>query len=92
MAKRYSIAEARANLPAIVDQADIGKEIEITRRGKSVAVVISLRKFASLTGERVHFADAYKQFLEKHPLGEAGVDAADFKSTRDLITGRKVQV
>jgi hypothetical protein len=31
--KRYSIAEARPQLPAIIDQAESGLEIELTRRG-----------------------------------------------------------
>ena len=44
MAKRYSIAEARSNLPTIVDQVEAGQEIELTRRGKAVAVVLSLRE------------------------------------------------
>ena len=44
MAKRYSIAEARSNLSSIVDQAEAGQEIELTRRGKPVAVVVSLRE------------------------------------------------
>jgi len=37
-----SIAEARANLPALVRRAEEGEEIQITRRGIPVAVVRSL--------------------------------------------------
>ena len=36
MSRKYSIAEARARLPAIIDQAEAGQEIEVTRRGKPV--------------------------------------------------------
>jgi prevent-host-death family protein len=70
MAKRYSIAEARSNLASIVDQAEAGQEIELTRRGKPVAVVVSLRELERLRGERVPFRDAYRRFLERHPLRE----------------------
>lgn len=33
----YSVAEAKANLSAILDEVEAGKEIVITRRGKPVA-------------------------------------------------------
>ncbi len=70
MAKRYSIAEARANLPSIVDQAEAGQEIELTRRGKAVAGVVSLRELERMRGGRVAFAEAYRRFLKTHPDGE----------------------
>ena len=44
MTKRYSVAEARSSLPTIVDQVEAGQEIELTRRGIGVAVVVSLRE------------------------------------------------
>ena len=92
MAKRYSIAEARASLPSIVDQAESGQEIELTRRGKAVAVVVSLREFERLRGERPLFGDAYKRFLATHAPGEVGLDQADLKVTRDKAAGRKVSL
>jgi prevent-host-death family protein len=90
MAKRYSIAEARSNLPTIVDQAEAGQEIELTRRGKAVAVVVSLREFARLRGERVLFGDAYRRFLTTHALSDVGLDEAALTVTRDTGAGRKV--
>ena len=90
MAKRYSIAEARASLPSIVDQAESGQEIELTRRGKAVAVVVSLREFERLRGERPSFGDAYQRFLTSHVLSEVGLDEADLEGTRDKAAGRKV--
>jgi prevent-host-death family protein len=42
MSKRYSIAEARNHLPAIVHDAERGKPIHLTRRGKPVAVLLSI--------------------------------------------------
>jgi prevent-host-death family protein len=53
MPKRYSIAEARSNLPSIVGQAEAGREIELTRRGKPVAVLVSLQEGACVAGARV---------------------------------------
>ncbi len=92
MAKRYSIAEARSNLPSIVDQAEAGQEIELTRRGKPVAVVVSLRELERLRGERVPFGEAYRRFLKAHKLHEVGVDQDVFASTRSRDPGRKVSL
>ena len=44
MVKKYSIAEARTHLPTIIDEAEAGLEIELTRRGKPVAVIVSPRQ------------------------------------------------
>jgi antitoxin (DNA-binding transcriptional repressor) of toxin-antitoxin stability system len=37
--KRYSVAEARAQLTSLLDAVHAGEEVEITRRGKPVAIV-----------------------------------------------------
>jgi prevent-host-death family protein len=92
MAKRYSIAEARTNLPSIVDQAEAGQEIELTRRGKPVAVVVSLRELERLRGERVPFGEAYRRFLKTHALRDVGVDSSFLESARDRDPGRKVSL
>lgn len=36
----YSIAEAKNNLPKLVDKAVAGEEVTITRRGKRVAKIV----------------------------------------------------
>ncbi len=90
MSRRYSIAEARSSLPAIVDQAAAGQAIELTRRGKPVAVVLSLSEFERLRGERPRFGDAYQRFLAAHVLREVGVDEGYFEATRDRTAGRTV--
>ena len=89
-AKRYSIADARAGLPAIVDAVEAGEEIEITRHGRPVAVLISIGELKRLRAERPRFADAYQRFLAEHSLGELDVDADFFGDLRDRGAGRKV--
>jgi prevent-host-death family protein len=92
MSRRYSIAEARSRLPSIVDEAESGIAVELTRRGQPVAVLVSLREFERLRGERLHFSDAYTRFLERHSLEEIGVEDDFASSTRDRTTGRKVSL
>ena len=45
MAHRYSVAEARAHLPSILVQAEAGEAVELTRRGRPLAVVLSHEAF-----------------------------------------------
>ena len=47
--KRYSIAEARAHLPGLVNEAADGP-IEITRRGEPVLVVLSVAEYRRVRG------------------------------------------
>jgi len=90
MAQKYSVAEARTNLPTIIDQAEAGLTIELTRRGKPVAVVISLRQFQRLQGQRLRFGDAYRNFLEKYSLEEVGLVDGFVAAGREKGVGREV--
>lgn len=64
--KRVSIAEAKQSLPALVHEAERRGEIELTRRGKVVAYIVSAehhvraprRTFVeSFEAWRVHYKD-----------------------------------
>ncbi len=90
MSHRYSIAEARTNLPAIVDQAEAGLTVELTRRGKPVAVVISRREFERSRTARPAFGDLYATFRKKHLLEAVGLDSGFAATVRDKKPGRKV--
>jgi prevent-host-death family protein len=92
MPKRYSIAEARSNLPSIVDQVEAGEAVELTRRGKPVAVVLSLGELERLRGERSSFGDAYRRFLKVHPPHEVGLEDGFLEQARARGPGRKVSL
>lgn len=92
MSNKYSIAEARSRLAAILDQAEAGREIELTRRGRPVAVVVSLRQFERLRGDRSRFGDAYRTFLKKYSLEEVGVENDFAASIREKRIGREVSL
>lgn len=92
MSKRYSIAEARSSLPTIVHQAEAGAEIELTRRGKPVAILISPRQLERLRSDRPGFSDAYTNFLARHSIEEINLETDFFESARDEGAGRKVSL
>lgn len=92
MAKSYSVADARAHLPDILDDVEAGREIELTRRGRTVAVVISTEKYEALRREQSNFGDAYRSFVDRHALVEVGLDADFFDAVRDREPGRRVRL
>jgi prevent-host-death family protein len=92
MEQSYSIAEARANLPTLIDQVEAGMAVELTRRGKGVAVMISVAEYQRLRSKRTSFQDVYQKFLKKHSLAEVGLEK-DFACTlRDRSPGRKLDL
>ena len=92
MCHRYSIAEARTNLPTIVDQAEAGLRVELTRRGKAVAVVVSLREFERSRTNRARFDEVYRNFLKNHAPRDIGLEPEFLTSLRDKGRGRKVSL
>ncbi len=92
MSKSYSVADARAHLPDILDDVEAGKEVQLTRRGRPVAVVLSPEKLDTLRGNRSNFADAYRAFSERHSPDEVALDPDFFDSLRERTPGRKVRL
>jgi prevent-host-death family protein len=92
MSKSYSLASARAKLADIVDEVEAGSDVELTRRGKKVAVMVSAAKYARLRGERVAFMTAYETFRARHDLAEAGVDPDWAHKLRQRDVGRPVKL
>ena len=90
MSKQYSIVDARAKLPKILDEVEAGGEIELTRRGKPVAMVISKQRYERLQAERPRFGDRYRAFLER--LQMEGIGAQDFAGLRQPDVGRTVEL
>ena len=89
MNKQFSIAEAKNRLPALVHSTDEGVAIELTRRGKPVAVLISIRDYERLTRQQEGFWSALESFRRRQPESqESVITDADFSGLRDRSPGR----
>lgn len=75
--RRLSVAQAKAQLSALLDAVEQGEAVEITRRGVSVARLIQAPKQATQAFDLVAFCAA----TTRQPL-HSGADAADL--VRDL--------
>jgi prevent-host-death family protein len=87
MANRYSIAEARDRLARLVHDAERGAAVELTRRGKPVAALVSMRDYQRCLAGRPSFWEALEKFRSEVDLKELGVEPGDFP--RDRSTGRE---
>jgi prevent-host-death family protein len=93
MSDQHSISEARSNLPRLVREAERGKAVELTRRGKAVAVLVGRRQYERLTGRHRSFFDAYEEFIKDVGLAELEIDPDElFAGTRDDARGRDVRL
>jgi prevent-host-death family protein len=89
-----TIAEARTNLPALVKLAEQGQAIEITRRGKPVAMLLSTREYARLVRGGRGLWQGIQAFRREHDaeaLRRLDVEAA-LAGVRDRSGGREVDV
>ena len=81
-ATKVSVVEARQNFARLIKRAEQGKAIEITRRGESVAVLLSASEYLMLTGDRPSFMDAALRVRERLDVGSLGIGDDQFGAER----------
>jgi prevent-host-death family protein len=90
MMKRYSIAEARNNFTSLVHAAEAGARVELTRRGKPIAVLLALSEYQRLSDKRSGFTEIYQDFLRRNPeFADNAVEPEEWlRDIRDSTPGR----
>ncbi len=86
----YSIAEARDNLAAIVHGVEEASAVGLTRRGRPVAVLLSVEEYHRLLRGRKDFWSAYDEFRNGVDLERLGIGPEVFEGVRDPSPGREV--
>jgi len=92
VSKKYSIAEARGQLPRLLYAVEAGEQVEITRRGKPVAVVLSIEDYKRLTGPTRSFAEAYEAWQESVEDEDRQLPVEYWDELRDRSEGREVEL
>jgi prevent-host-death family protein len=88
--KRVSVAEAKNTLPALLHEAE-SSPVEIVRRGKPVAVILSRATYDRLRGKNDGIWATLERFRDTHDL-ELLDAASAFDGVRDPETaGRAVR-
>lgn len=78
MEKHYSIAKAKQDLPAIVHEVERTGRARITRRGRPVAVLLSLAEFERMESSR----------WKKIDWSAANLDTRSFEFDRNEANAR----
>ena len=92
MTDRNSIVEARRNLPALIREAENGKEVELTRRGEPVAMLISYWAFKHITSIRCGFVAAYWDFTINIDVSNLELNPDElFGGVREETGGRDIR-
>lgn len=87
--RTYSLAEARDNLTAIVHDVEKTSPVELTRRGKPVAVILSIDEYRRLITPAGSFSSALAQFQEEVDLAALDLGPELFTGIRDAEPGRE---
>jgi antitoxin Phd len=85
--RQVSIATARSTLPALVHLAEEGQAVEITRRGRPVAVLLSTLAYRRLASQTGDLFEGIKAFRKRNDLRGLCLDAA-LADLRDTSPGR----
>ena len=88
METQYTISEAKNRLPSIMHSVEKGPSVKLTRRGRPVAILLSIKEYEKLVRKNVGFWNALTNFRKQ--AGELGVSDNDFEGLRDRSTGRTV--
>lgn len=93
MSRRYSIAQARHDLAALIHEVEeAGEAVTLTRRGHPVAMLVSLDEYRRLRGRSEGFWSSLSRFRETVDLDELKLGPDHFEGTRDHSPGRKVDL
>ena len=92
MQKQFSISEAKNKLPTIIHYVEKGPYVELTRRGRPVAVLLSIQEYERLSRKYTGFWSAVSEFRRK--VEDKGIEISDrdFEGLRDASSGREVEL
>jgi prevent-host-death family protein len=90
MEKQYAIADAKNKLPALIHSAETGKAIKLTRHGKTVAVLLSIKEYERLSRKRGGYWPALSALRDRMERERVFSENGDLENLRDLSTGREV--
>lgn len=86
MENQYTISEAKNRLPSIIHSVEKGPSVKLTRRGRPVAVLLSIKEYEKLVHKNIGFWNALVHFRKK--TGELEISDSDFEGLRDRSLGR----
>lgn len=92
MEEQYTIADAKNKLPSLIHSVETGQPVKLTRHGRPVAILLSIKDYQRLNRKRGGYWSALNS-LRKH-MEKKGVvvTGEEFEDVRDDSTGREVDL
>ncbi len=92
MEAQYTIAEAKNKLPSIIHLVEKGSPVRLTRRGRPVAVLLSVDQYDRLSRGSEGYWKALESFRNQMKVEDVQISDADFEGLRDDTRGREVEL
>ncbi|SPD74300.1 conserved hypothetical protein [uncultured Desulfobacterium sp.] len=93
MEEQYTIVDAKNKLTSIIHSVERGQAVKLTRHGRPVAVLLSLKDYQRLNRKREGYCSALNSW-RKNMEKEEGVVVIgeEFEGVRDNSSGREVDL
>ena len=88
----YTISEAKNKLTSLIHRVEKGPAVKLTRHGRPVAVLLSLREYESISRKGKGFWQELtdlRQWMKREGIALA---EDDFEALRDDTSGRRVDL
>ncbi len=90
MSNQYSVAEARDQFARLVRFAEKGKVVEVTRRGKTVAVILSAKEYLKQWNRKKPLWKGIEEWRKKYNVDALGLGPEIWDGVGDKSPGRDV--
>ena len=84
----YTIAQAKLHLPSVVHLAERDGCVELTRRGKPVAVILSMEEYRNLKSPASNWWSKVEEWRSQLDSNFEGLEQAEVDAWRSDDSGR----
>jgi prevent-host-death family protein len=92
MENQYTIADAKNKLPAIIHSVETGQAVKLTRHGRPVAILMSIKDYQRISLKKEGYWSAlgsWRKNVEKEGIVITG---EEFENIRDYSLGREIDL
>jgi len=92
MEKQYAIVDANNKLLSLIHSVETGQAVKLTRHGKVVAVLLSIKDYERLSRKRGGYWRALSSLRSQMERERIFSEIGHFENFRDYSSGRGVEL
>ena len=89
MEDQYTIVDAKNKLPSIIHSVETGQAVKLTRHGRPVAVLLSIKDYQRLSRKKAGYWSALNSLRKQMEKESLFFTEKDFENIRDNSSGRE---